>query len=120
MSNPTSVTVPLAFPVPYEGREVKELTFRRMKAKDTLVAEAEKNQTRAGYMLFAALAGVDLALIEELDVEDLEQIGERIVPLMGKSAVAARRKALAAAEAREAAEAMSRMAAKEAASAGGT
>ncbi len=34
MTKVTSITVPLEYPVPYEGRESKELTFRRMKAKD--------------------------------------------------------------------------------------
>ncbi|MFN4098141.1 MAG: phage tail assembly protein [Pararhodobacter sp.] len=98
MGNPTSVTVPLEFPVIHDGREVKELTFRRMKAKDTLIAEGEANKVRAGYMLFAALAGVDLALIEELDVEDLGTIGEKVAPLMGKSAMAALEQAKAAAQ----------------------
>lgn len=82
----TSVTVDLDYPVIYDGREVKNLSFRRMRAKDALIAEGETNQARAGYMLFAALAGVDLAVIEDLDIEDLEKIGEAIVPLMGKSA----------------------------------
>lgn len=100
MGSPKSVTVPLEFPVTYKDREVKELTFRRMKAKDTLLAEGEANKVRAGYMLFAALADVDLALIEELDVEDLGTIGERIAPLMGKSAMAAMTKAKAEAEKR--------------------
>jgi hypothetical protein len=94
-----SVTVDLVEPVTVEGREYTSLTFRRMKAKDTLVGEGEQNQTRVGYLMFAALAGVDVAVIEELDIEDLEAIGERIIPLMGKSAAEAAKavKALAAA-----------------------
>lgn len=79
------VTVDLDFPFEFEGREVKSLSFRRMKAKDALVAEGETNQAKAGYRLFAALAGVDVAVIEELDMEDLEKVTEAIVPLMGKS-----------------------------------
>ncbi|MBP1852110.1 phage tail assembly protein [Rhizobium halophytocola] len=84
-----SVSVDLSFPVQFDGREIKTLSFRRMKAKDALIAEGEANQTRAGYLLFAALAGVDLKVIEELDIEDLETISEAIVPLMGKSAAKA-------------------------------
>lgn len=83
-----SATVTLDYPVQHEGREIQSLTFRRMKAKDALLAEGEENKARAGYLLFAALAGVDLAVIEELDIEDLEKIGEAVVPLMGKSAEA--------------------------------
>ncbi|KAB2752912.1 phage tail assembly protein [Brucella anthropi] len=86
MTKVTTITVPLEYPVPYEGREIKELTFRRMKAKDALVAEGVESEALAGYLLFAALAGVDVDLIKELDVEDMETIGERISPLMGKSA----------------------------------
>ncbi|MBI1620167.1 phage tail assembly protein [Aquamicrobium zhengzhouense] len=83
-----SATVTLDYPVQHEGRDIQSLTFRRMKAKDALLAEGEENKARAGYLLFAALAGVDLAVIEELDIEDLEKIGEAVVPLMGKSAEA--------------------------------
>ncbi|OJY07179.1 MAG: hypothetical protein BGP07_16750 [Rhizobiales bacterium 63-22] len=89
MEKITSVTVPLEYPVPYNGTEVKELTFRRMKGKDTLVAEGVESQVRAGYMIFAALAGVDVELIEELDLVDLETVGEKVAPLMGKSVQAA-------------------------------
>lgn len=86
---PQTITVDLDFPLTVEGREYTTLTFRRMKAKDALVAEDESNKARAGYLMFAALADVDLAVIEELDIEDLEKIGEAIVPLMGKSGKAA-------------------------------
>lgn len=80
------VTVDLNYPFEFEGREVKSLSFRRMKAKDAIIAEGETSQARAGYLLFASLAGVDVKLIEELDIEDIEKIAEAIVPLMGKSA----------------------------------
>lgn len=95
MSKPSTVTITLDYPVSHEGRDYTQLTFRRMKAKDTLVAEDEHNKVRSGYRLFATLAGVDLAVIEELDVEDLEKIGEGIGPLMGKSAAAAMKAAKA-------------------------
>lgn len=85
MAKVTTVTVPLEYPISYNGQETTELTFRRMKAKDTLVAEGEENKAKAGFLLFAALAEVDVELIEELDIEDLETVGEGH-PLMGKSA----------------------------------
>lgn len=88
MAKIKTVTVPLEYPFLYDEREITELTFRRMKAKDTLVAEGEENKAKAGFLLFAALADVDVELIEELDVEDLETIGEKVTPLMGKSATA--------------------------------
>ena len=84
-----TVTVTLDCPIEFDGRPVTSLTFRRMKARDALGGEGETNPVRAGYKLFATLAGVDVKLIEELDVDDLEKIGEAIVPLMGKSAMEA-------------------------------
>ena len=79
-----SVTVDLDFPVIHEGQEITSLTFRRMKARDALAGEDIENQVRAGYAIFATLAGVDVAVIEELDIEDLAKIGEEVKPLMGK------------------------------------
>ncbi|MCC0035492.1 MAG: phage tail assembly protein [Hoeflea sp.] len=79
-----SVTVELDFPITHEGREIASLTFRRMKARDALAGEGIENEVRAGYAVFAALAGVDIALIEELDIEDLAKVGDEVKPLMGK------------------------------------
>ena len=84
-SKPKSATLTLEHPFEHDGREVTCLSFRRMKAKDSYVAEGEQNQARAGFMLFAALAGVDVEVIDELDIEDLERVGEVIQPLLGKS-----------------------------------
>lgn len=81
-----SVTVHLLFPVTWEGKLYSELTFRRMKVKDTLVAEDEKDEERAGLMLFAKLADVPVEVFTELDVEDFAEVGAAIVPLMGKRA----------------------------------
>lgn len=79
-----SVTVELDYPVTYEGREIASLTFRRMKARDALAGEGIENEVRAGYAVFAALAGVDVAVIEELDIADLEKVADEVTPLMGK------------------------------------
>lgn len=79
-----SVTVPLEYPIEVDGREISSLTFRRMKAKDALAGEGEPSEVRAGYCMYAALAGVDVAVIEELDLADLETIAEEVAPLMGK------------------------------------
>jgi len=80
-----SITVDLEFPVTHEGREITSLTFRRMKARDALAGEGIENEVRAGYAIFATLAGVDVPVIEELDLEDLASIAEEVKPLMGKS-----------------------------------
>lgn len=81
-----SVTVKLLFPVTWDGQEYSELTFRRMKVRDSLVAEDEKDEERAGLLLFAKLANVPVEVLEELDIEDFAEVGAAIVPLMGKRA----------------------------------
>lgn len=86
MATVTTAEHHLVYPVTVEGREYTILTFRRMKAKDALAAEGVESQARAGYLLYATLAGVDVAVIEELDIDDLTAIAEKVVPLMGKSA----------------------------------
>ena len=92
MERMLTVTVPLGTPVTVDGKTYAELTFRRMKARDTLAGEGEQDQIAAGYKLFAALADVPLDVILELDIEDLGEIGGKIAPLMGKQAVAALKK----------------------------
>lgn len=84
MSENKTVTVPLNEPVHHDGTEYKSLTFRRMKARDALVAEDEKNQIMAGYKIFAALAGVPVDVILDLEMIDLARVSEEVAPLMGK------------------------------------
>lgn len=85
-----SVTVPLEFPLEeVAGKKldapITSLTFRRMKAGDATVAEGDGDRVKAGYRVFAALAGVDVEVIEELDMDDFQAISEKVAPLMGKS-----------------------------------
>ena len=95
----TSVKVDLEYPFEHDGRTVDALIFRRMRAGDALAGENETNEIRAGYALYAVLAGVDIAAIEKLDLADLETITDRIAPMLGKHGAAAvkaaRRKATA-------------------------
>lgn len=90
MSKVKSVTVPLEFPLEeVAGKKldtpITSLTFRRMKAGDATVAEGEGDKVKAGYRVFAALAGVDVEVIEELDMDDFQTVSEKVGPLMGKS-----------------------------------
>lgn len=81
-----TATLKLLLPVTVGGVTYSELTFRRMKVKDTLVAENEKDETKSGIMLFARLADVPVAVMEELDMEDFVEVGATVAPLMGKRA----------------------------------
>ena len=84
MTQRTNAVVELDYPVTIDGREIISLGLRRMRAGDALVAEQETNQTRAGYALFARLAGVDVEVIEALDMEDIAKLSEAMVGMLGK------------------------------------
>lgn len=84
-----TATVPLSEPVEFDGKTYKELTLRRMKAKDALLGDGETNEVMVGYLTYAAMAGVPVEVIGELDLDDLEALSAAAVPLMGKSAAAA-------------------------------
>ncbi|WP_319568386.1 phage tail assembly protein [Cohaesibacter marisflavi] len=89
MAEKQGVTIDLVYPVTVGGRTISQLNFRRMKVGDTLVAEDETDEQKAGIALFARLAGVDPVVIEELDLDDFEQITKAAPKIMGKSAAAA-------------------------------
>lgn len=84
-----NVTVELAYPIEWSGQRFEKLTFRRMKARDALIGEGDDNQTRVGYKLFGELAGVPWEVIGDLDIDDLQNITEKVKPLMGKLLAAA-------------------------------
>lgn len=84
MTQRANPVVELDYPVTIDGREITSLSLRRMRAGDALVAEEETNKTRAGYALFARLAGVDVGVIEALDMEDFAKLSEAMVGMLGK------------------------------------
>lgn len=83
---PILAVVTLDFPLEDMEPPVKELRLRRMKAKDGIAGEDVENKALAGFALYAELAKVSPEVISELDVDDLERVGEATIPLMGKSA----------------------------------
>ncbi|SFK99138.1 phage tail assembly protein [Pseudovibrio ascidiaceicola] len=85
----TKATVQLDYPFEHDGREVTSLSFRRMRAGDTLIGEKHTNEQKAGFALLAELAGVDLDVIERLDIEDLDKATRGAAPLMGKQGILA-------------------------------
>jgi len=79
-----TVEISLSEPAAHEGVTYDKLTLRRMKAGDTLVAEGEPNKAKAGFLLYAAMAGVPVEVIEDLDMDDFLILIEKAAPLMGK------------------------------------
>jgi len=82
------IKVTLEDPVEFDGRTYTELQFRKMKGKDALVAENEKDQLKSSWLLYAALSGVPWEVFAEMSMDDMEAVVEQTVSCMGKSAAA--------------------------------
>ncbi len=80
-------------PLTHDGKTYSSLTLRKMKAKDLVAGDLVQGETRKVFAIFASMASVPIQVIEELDVDDFERLGEVAAPLMGKKAVAAIAKA---------------------------
>lgn len=89
----------LSEPVTVGKTTYATLTLRKMKAKDMIAGDLVSGNSRKAFAIFASMADVPIQVIEEMDVDDFEGLGEVATPLMGKSAVAARASALAKAAA---------------------
>lgn len=103
MSNKKTITFTPEDPPEHDGKTYTTLTLRKMKAKDLVAGDLVKGDARKSFAIFASMAGVPIQVIEELDVDDFERLGEVAVPLMGKSAEKARAMAMAEAAAKAAA-----------------
>ncbi len=84
MADKKTVTIPLEEPVEHDGKKYESLTLRKMKAKDLVASDLVNGDARKGMALFASMAGVPIAVIEELDADDFETLGREAAPLMGK------------------------------------
>ncbi|OYX07669.1 MAG: hypothetical protein B7Z15_15670 [Rhizobiales bacterium 32-66-8] len=73
----------LQSPVTVDGKTYKDLSLRRAKAKDLVAGDLVKGETRKGFALFASIAGVPLAVIEEMDLEDLNGFSLAAAPFLG-------------------------------------
>lgn len=76
-------TYTLQSPVMVDGKTYTQLTLRRAKAKDLVAGDLVKGETRKGFALFASIAGVPLAVIEEMDIDDLNGFSAAAAPFLG-------------------------------------
>ncbi len=84
-----SVTIQLKYPVKQklakgEEREISEVTLERPKAKHLKGSELERGDVGKTVKLISMLSGLPLAVIEELDSQDMLAIGEEVDRMMGK------------------------------------
>jgi hypothetical protein len=85
----STVTFTPETPPVFDGKPYPVLTLRKMKAKDLVAGDLVSGETRKAFAIFASMADVPIGVIEDLDVDDFERLGEVAAPLMRKSAVAA-------------------------------
>ena len=75
-------TVRLAQPIRWEGREITEVAIAKPKVKDLKRMDAQlegiENKLDQGIAMAAALIGLPVAAIEELDTDDFTAISEVI------------------------------------------
>lgn len=84
-------TFTLKYPVELKGVTTAELTLRRPKNRDIEALETRKGGATAKSMqMIADLAGVEPDLIRELDVEDMNTIGEWLEPILDPKGQASR------------------------------
>ncbi|MEP3049409.1 MAG: phage tail assembly protein [Roseibium sp.] len=95
-SRPKTTTVALEFPFEHDGRDVKDLVIRRMRAGDALSGEGIEDEAQAGLQLLATLSDLDVEAIKKLDMEDFIKAQEAMADMMGKSSRATMQAVLAA------------------------
>ena len=76
MSNETSKTISLQFPVSVEGVEVHSLIIRRPKVRDQLAAQSGGSEMEREIRLFANLTEQTPEVIQDLDLKDYQTLQE--------------------------------------------
>ncbi|MEH0008071.1 MAG: phage tail assembly protein [Flavobacteriales bacterium] len=77
--------VKLSYPVDVDGVEVDTLHVRRMKVRDIKNISKIKDTTESTIALLSALCSVPPESIEQLDMEDLATLSDKVEKFMGIS-----------------------------------
>ncbi|ENM3868757.1 phage tail assembly protein [Vibrio cholerae] len=73
-------TIQLTVPAFHEGKEYTELTIRRPKVRDQLLANKQCENTQDKEVrLFALLCGVADEVIQDLDMNDYEEVQKAVL-----------------------------------------
>jgi hypothetical protein len=73
-------------PISFEGREISELQFRRMKGKDIRKVEAMSDRIEQTAFLIGELSGNAPAIFDELDAADIDGLSKVIEGFMKRKA----------------------------------
>jgi hypothetical protein len=77
-------TIPLDYPIEFEGRTLASVEMRRPKVSDVTAAKrSKKTEAEAEVALVATLCGLPPAAIEDLDVADYKKLQERLSDFFG-------------------------------------
>lgn len=74
----SKITVPLKYPFTFEGREIAELSFRRLKTGEIARATKANDEMRTAISVAAISAELPVEAIEEIDAADFATISERL------------------------------------------
>lgn len=76
-------SITLLFPFEHEGTPYTELLFRRPKGRDLRTQrKSGQTDTDVSFELMATLAEVPVAVIDELDPLDIEQVNDWLEPIL--------------------------------------
>lgn len=76
-------------PIQIEGREITELSFRRLKGKDIRAIEALDNEVDKAACAISRLAGMPPEIFDEMDGADIEAVTILIEGFMKRKAAKA-------------------------------
>ena len=78
--------ITLKYPIKVDGKEVKDIDFRRPKVKDMKKSsKMTKDESEAELLLFADLANLPVEAIEELDLWDYKVLQEEFKSFLPKT-----------------------------------
>ena len=78
------VTVKLNAPIADGAQIYDTLTFRPARAKDAIAAEKYENPFEKTISLLASMSGVPFAAFQEIEMNDINAIVEKVATLLGE------------------------------------
>lgn len=78
-------TVKLQTPVTHAGTTYTELSFRKAKTGDLMVADKFEGETSKMVAILAAMADVPIQVIKEIELAEFGRIAEQVADLLGES-----------------------------------
>lgn len=74
----SKITVPLKYPIQFEGREIKELEFRRLKTGEVRRGTVRGDEMQTAIKIAAIASELPVEAIEEIDAADFAAISEAL------------------------------------------